>query len=118
MVPRNHPGQERRLKQLRWSSEILFRVLQEHEPDHPLIAETYRQAEQVFLDAPAAFAYLEEVQDYEWRLVETAKISPFAFGIYVSKIKESMMMENPEAAIERLFNEMYGEASDEESVSI
>ncbi|MEO7932870.1 MAG: DEAD/DEAH box helicase [Chthoniobacterales bacterium] len=109
MVPRNHPGQERRLKQLRWSSEILFRVLQEHEPDHPLLAETYRQAEQVFLDAPAAFAFLEEVQDYEWRLVETPKISPFAFGIYVSKIKESMLMEDPNIAIERLFNEMYGD---------
>lgn len=110
MVPRNHPGQERKLKQLRWSSEILFRVLQEHEPDHPLIAETYRQAEQVFLDAPAAFEFLDEVQTYEWRLLETPKISPFAFGIYVSKIKESMLMENPEVAIERLFNEMYGAA--------
>jgi len=110
MVPRNHPGQERRLKQLRWSSEILFRVLQEHEPDHPLLAETYRQAEQVFLDAPAAFSFLEEVQDYEWRLLETKKISPFAFGIYVSKLKEAMTMENPEIAIERLFNEMYGSA--------
>ncbi len=110
MVPRNHPGQERKLKQLRWSSEILFRVLQEHEPDHPLIAETYRQAEQVFLDAPAAFEFLDEVQTYEWLLLETPKISPFAFGIYVSKIKESMLMENPEVAIERLFNEMYGAA--------
>ena len=115
MVPRNHPGQERRLKQLRWSSEILFRVLQEHEPDHPLIAETYRQAEQVFLDAPAAFAFLEEVQTYSWRLLETPKISPFAFGIYVSKIKETMMMENPELAIERLFNEMYGTADESKS---
>ncbi len=108
MVPRNHPGCERRLKQLRWSSEILFRVLQEHEPDHPLIAETYRQAEQVFLDAPAAFTFLDEVQGYNWRLIETPKVSPFAFGIYVSKIKETMMMENPDAAIERLFHEMYG----------
>lgn len=109
MVPRNQAGVERRLKQLRWSSEILFRVLQEHEPDHPLLAETLRQAEQSFLDAPTAFAFLEEVQNFKWRLIETPKVSPFAFGIYVSKIKETMTMENPELAIERLFHEMYSE---------
>jgi len=109
MVPRNQPGRERRLKQLRWSSEILFRVLQEHEPDHPLLAETLRQAEQAFLDAPAAFAFLEEVQTYHWHLLETPRVSPFAFGIYVSKIKETMTMENPELAIERLFHQMYGQ---------
>ena len=33
-------------------------------------------------------------------------VTPFSFGIYVSKIKEGMMMEDPEEAIERLFHEM------------
>jgi ATP-dependent Lhr-like helicase len=33
-------------------------------------------------------------------------VTPFSFGIYVSKIKEGMMMEDPEDAIERLFHEM------------
>jgi ATP-dependent Lhr-like helicase len=30
-------------------------------------------------------------------------VSPFAFGIYASKIKEGMMLEDPEEAIERLW---------------
>ena len=32
MVPRHLPGRERRPKQLTWSSEVLFRVLEQHEP--------------------------------------------------------------------------------------
>ncbi|MFL6543119.1 MAG: DEAD/DEAH box helicase, partial [Chthoniobacterales bacterium] len=54
MVPRNLPGHERRPKQLTWSSEVLFRVLEQHEPNHPLLREAYRQATHVFLDAEMA----------------------------------------------------------------
>jgi ATP-dependent helicase Lhr and Lhr-like helicase len=54
MVPRNLPGRQREIRQLRWSGEVLFRVLQQHEPEHPLLVEAYRQAADTFLDAQAA----------------------------------------------------------------
>ena len=44
MVPRQFPGQQRAVRQLRFSAEILFRVLEEHEPDHPMLEEAYRQS--------------------------------------------------------------------------
>jgi len=34
-------------------------------------------------------------------------VSPFSFPIYASKIKESMMLEDPAAALERIYFEMY-----------
>jgi len=43
MVPRNLPGKKRKQKQLSWSAEVLFRVLERHEPDHPLLIEAYRR---------------------------------------------------------------------------
>ncbi len=107
MVPRHLPGRERRPKQLTWSSEVLFRVLEQHEPDHPLLSEAYRQAMHTFLDADQAFAYLDAVQTFHWKLRELPVVSPFAFGIYASKIKESMMLEDPGAALERIYSEMY-----------
>jgi ATP-dependent Lhr-like helicase len=103
MVPRNRPGEERRVKQLRWSSEILWRVLMEHEPDHPLLTQAYREATHAFLDLPRAMAFLAGAEKLEWRFVEVPVVSPFAFGIYASKIKEGMMLEDPEEAIERLW---------------
>jgi len=107
MVPRNLPGKKRKQKQLSWSSEVLFRVLQNHEPNHPLLIEAYRQATHTFLDAEAAFAFLKDVAGYDWQLVEVPAVSPFSFAMYASVIKETMMLEDPTSAIERIYREMY-----------
>jgi hypothetical protein len=40
-------------------------------------------------------------------LRELPAISPFSFPIYASVIKESMMLEDPTVAIERIYHEMY-----------
>ena len=108
MVPRNLPGRERKKKQLNWSSEVLFRVLEQHEPDHPLLTEAYRQAMHTFLDADAAYEFLDGVSEFAWKLQELAVVSPFSFPIYASVIKESMMLEDPAVAVERIYHEMYG----------
>jgi ATP-dependent helicase Lhr and Lhr-like helicase len=108
MVPRKFPGQERKRKQLQWSSEVLFRVLDQHEPDHPLLREAYRQATHTFLDADAAYDFLTNSSNLRWSLRELPTISPFSFPIYASVIKESMMLEDPGVAIERIYHEMYG----------
>jgi len=92
---------------MNWSSEVLFRVLEQHEPDHPLLQEAYRQAMHTFLDAEAAYDFLREVTGVKWKLLELPAISPFSFPIYASKIKESMMLEDPSSAIERIYHEMY-----------
>jgi ATP-dependent Lhr-like helicase len=107
MVPRNLPGKKRKQKQLSWSAEVLFRVLERHEPDHPLLIEAYRQATHTFLDAEAAYRFLDDVHDFDWKLLELPTVSPFSFAIYASVIKENMMLEDPTAAIERIYREMY-----------
>jgi ATP-dependent Lhr-like helicase len=114
MVPRNLPGKKRKQKQLSWSAEVLFRVLERHEPDHPLLVEAYRQATHTFLDAESAYRFLHEVHDFEWRLLDLPAVSPFSFAIYASVIKENMMLEDPTTAIERIYREMYAKV---ESVS-
>jgi ATP-dependent Lhr-like helicase len=107
MVPRNLPGKKRKQKQLSWSAEVLFRVLERHEPKHPLLVEAYRQATHTFLDSEAAYRFLDEVDRFDWKLLELPAVSPFSFAIYASVIKENMMLEDPTAAIERIYREMY-----------
>ncbi len=111
MVPRQLPGKERALRQLRFSAEILFRVLEQHEPDHPLLAEAYRQATTLFLDLPGACAWMEKAAgaDWRWELVQTPAVSPFGFSLYASNMKESMMFEDPDEAIERLYQQFYAQ---------
>jgi ATP-dependent Lhr-like helicase len=107
MVPRNYPGHQRARKQMHWSTETIFRVLEAHEPDHPLLEEAYRQATQIFLDAEEANVFLDRVQHFDWQLRELPVVSPFSFPIYASKIKETMMLEDPTVAVERIYRELY-----------
>ena len=112
MVPRQFPGRDRKIRQLRFSSEILFRVLEEHEPDHPMLAETYRHALTGFLDVEAACAWMGRAAEsgWNWRLMELSAVSPFGFGLYVNKFKESMMFEDINDAIERMYRQFYEQA--------
>jgi ATP-dependent Lhr-like helicase len=108
MVPRRVHGEQRGARALQWSSEIIFEVLRKHEPDHPLLLEAYAEATLRFLDLPRALAFLERVGALPWDFRELPRVSPFSFGMYVSRIRETMTLEDPETTIERLYHEMYG----------
>ncbi len=113
LVPRRVRGAERGAKALQWSAEILFDVLRRHEPDHPLLVEAYAEATTRFLDLPAALAFLADAVALPVELVRPTRVSPFAFGMFVSRIKETMTLEDPETTIERLYHEMYAGLVDE-----
>jgi ATP-dependent helicase Lhr and Lhr-like helicase len=117
MVPRNYPGHQRKRRQLNWSAEVIFRVLEQYEPEHPLLEEAYRQATHTFLDAEEANAFLERVQHYDWWLRELPTVSPFSFPIYASKIKETMMLEDPAVAVERIYHELYARVEQKTSAN-
>lgn len=106
VVPRNLPGAERKMLQIRWSSDLLFQVLSEREPDHPLLEQAVHEVTHTFLDTNRAIEFLETALELDWILMEVPAVSPFAFGLYASKIKEGMMMDSHEEAIERLYREM------------
>jgi ATP-dependent Lhr-like helicase len=112
MVPRRLRGEARGQRQMQWSAEIIHDVLRRHEPDHPLLEEAFAEASLRFLDREGALAFLDEMRTLPITTVETPRISPFAFGIHASRIRETMMMEDPEAAIERLFHEMHERLDD------
>lgn len=107
MVPRQVHGARRAPRQMQWSSGIIFEVLRRHEPTHPLLAEAYAEATHRFLHLDGALAYLEGMARRPIVQVATPEVSPFAFGMYASRIRETMMLEDPQAAIERLFHQMY-----------
>ena len=83
MVPRNVPGQQRKRKQMNWSSEVLFRVLEQHEPDHPLLEEAYRQAMHTF---PRCGSGLRFPSAFTTRL-EASEL-PADFAVLVSDLRQ------------------------------
>lgn len=54
MVYRNFFAQKKSVRKLQWSSEVIFNVLQQHEPGHVLLREARRDSMHHFVDAGSA----------------------------------------------------------------
>ena len=106
MVYRNHFGSEKSVRKLQWSAEVIFNVLEQHEPQHVLLREARRDALHTFLDGERAEAFLHDLHQHQRpvRLREVPLVSPLAFGMYATKIREALMVEDPQETLERLYH--------------
>lgn len=104
MIYRNYFGERKSVRKLQWSAEVIFNVLAEHEPDHVLLREAWRDAEHSFLDVDGAKAFLERTADLPLRLRQVCLVAPLSFGMFVSRIREALLVEDPRETMERLFH--------------
>ncbi len=104
MVYRNFFGEQKSLRKLQWSAEVIFNVLIQHEPDHILLREARRDAVHTYLDLEGALEYLKRMQTLPARLVNVRRVPPLSFALFVTKIKEALLVEDPRAMTERLYN--------------
>lgn len=104
MVYRNFFGEQKSIRKLQWSAEVIFNVLSEHEPNHVLLREARRDAEHTYLDRAGAAAFLERARELPIRLKTVHRVPPLSFALFVTKIKEALLVEDPREMTERLFN--------------
>jgi len=104
MVYRNYFGEQKPLRKLQFSSEVIFNVLVEHEPDHVLLREARREATHAFLDLAAAETWLARVGSHPIRLRRVPLVPPLSFALYASAIREMLLVENPAETLERLYH--------------
>jgi ATP-dependent Lhr-like helicase len=109
MVYRNYFGEQKSVRKLTWSAEVIFNVLQRHEPDHVLLREARRDTLASFLDVETALAFLRAQQQKPIRLRHVDKVPPLAFAMYMTKIKEALLIEDPFELQERLFHQWWNE---------
>jgi ATP-dependent Lhr-like helicase len=113
MVYRNYFDQQKPVRKLAWSAEVIFNVLQQYEPDHVLLREARRDLLRVFLDAEGALAVLAAQAGRPARLRRVEKVPPLSFAMYATKIKEALLVEDPWEVQERLFNHWWSEIEQE-----
>ena len=111
MVYRNYFGEQKSVRKLQWSAEVIFNVLSQHEPNHVLLREARRDTSHSFLDAARAAAYLEDFRahDRPFRLRRVPLVPPLAFTMYATQIKEAMMVEDPRETLERIYNHWWNQ---------
>ncbi len=118
MVYRNYFGEQKSVRKLQWSSEVIFNVLSEHEPDHVLLREARRDTLHTHLDAAGAERFLVERQarNKPVRLRRLSQVSPLSFGMYATQIKEALLVEDPRETMERLYNHWWSQLGGAEAV--
>jgi len=104
MVYRNYFGERKSVRKLQWSSEVIFNVLQQYEPDHVLMREAKRDAVHTYIDIDGAIAFLTVAATKPMRIRPIDRVPPLSFALFVTKIKEALLVENPRETSERLFN--------------
>lgn len=109
MVYRNFFDQKKSVRKLAWSTEVIFNVLQQHEPDHILMREARRDTLRVFLDTEAALSFLHSQESKPVHMRPVEKVPPLSFAMYATKIKEALLVEDPWEVQERLFNHWWSE---------
>lgn len=109
MVYRNHFDQQKPLRKLQWSAEVLFNVLADHEPDHVLMREARRHALHSFLDAPGALSFLEEFhrRGTPVRMRQVPQVPPLSFTMFATRIREALLVEDPQETLERLYHQWW-----------
>lgn len=104
MVYRNYFGEQKSVRKLQWSSEVIFNVLQQYEPDHILLREARRDAVHTYIDVDGALKFLRSAAARPMHIHAVDRIPPLSFAMYATKIKEALLVEDPRETMERLFH--------------
>jgi ATP-dependent helicase Lhr and Lhr-like helicase len=106
IVYRNYFGEQKSVRKLQWSSEVIFNVLTDHEPDHVLLREARKETLFSHLDADGAEEFLKDLANHQRpiRLKSVEDVPPLSFGMYATQIKEALTVEDPTATLERLYH--------------
>jgi ATP-dependent Lhr-like helicase len=87
LIERRYPGKEKTGRQVTFSSDLIYDVLREHEPDHILLRATYEDAATGLLDIARLAEMLARVKN---RIVTKAldRVSPLAVPALLEISKE------------------------------
>jgi ATP-dependent Lhr-like helicase len=107
LIDRRHPGEEKTGRQVTFSSDLIYDVLRQYQPDHMLLRATYADAATGLLDIARVAALLRRIQG-RLTFVELDRVSPLAVPLMLeigreavpSDANEAMLAEAAEALIE------------------
>jgi len=109
LIERRHPGKEKTGRQVTVSSDVIYDVLYEHEPDHVLIQATRRDASRGLLDIERLGVMLRRIHSNILHK-PLDRISPLAVPILLDIGKTPIFGEAREGAMADAADELMREA--------
>ncbi|HEY4345269.1 MAG TPA: ligase-associated DNA damage response DEXH box helicase [Parvibaculum sp.] len=110
LIERRYPGQEKTGRQVTFSSDLIYNVLREHEPDHILLRATFADAATGLLDVARVGDMLKRVKG---RIVlkRLDRVSPLAVPVLLTIGKEAVHGEANEALLSEAADDLIDEAT-------
>ena len=102
LVFKGYPGQPIKDKHLQSSSQLIFNVFNDYEPDNLLLQQAYEEALEFQLEEGRMRQALERIAGQTILIQEMDKPSPFCFPIMVDRLRERMTNESLEDRVKKM----------------
>ncbi len=109
LIERRHPGQEKSGRQMTVSSDLIYDVLRQHEPDHILLKAAFADAASGLIDVARLGSFLQRIRG-RIRHIPLSRVSPLAVPAMLEIGRESVPGDGGEALLRETLEELIAEA--------
>jgi len=109
LIERRHPGAEKTGRQMTVSSDLIYDVLREHEPDHVLLQATWADTAQGLLDVARLGQFLKRARG-RIRHIHLERVSPLAVPVMLEIGREPVAGEAQEDVLRETAEHLIEEA--------
>ena len=109
LIERRHLGQEKTGRQMTVSSDLIYDVLRQHEPDHVLLHAAFADAATGLIDVGRLNQFLERISG-RIRHIALSRVSPLAVPVMLEIGRESVAGEASETLLRETVEELIAEA--------
>ena len=89
LIFQGYPGKSIPARHLQASSGIIYGVFESYDPDNLLLEQARNEVVQLQMEKNRLFQVIERINKHEIHLINTKKISPFAFPIMVDRLSRN-----------------------------
>ena len=114
LIERRHPGQEKSGRQMTASSDLIYDVLRQHEPDHVLLKAAFADAATGLIDLRRLGEFLKRIGG-RIRHSEVNRVSPLAVPVMLEIGRESVPGDAGDTLLRETAEELVAEALGEEA---
>ncbi len=93
-------------RQLQSSASLLFEVLQRYDPSNLLLTQAHNEILERQLELTRLKASLEKIQTLPFTLIETKKLSPFAFPLWADRLQATHITADATTRLEAMLQEL------------
>lgn len=105
MVIQNFPGQQRSNKSLQSSAGLIFKVLEEHDPNHFLVRQAYTEVFNIQLQEQRLVEAFKRIEKSKIVLKFSNAFTPLSFPIKVDSLRQSLTSEDLDIRVQKLIEQ-------------